>query len=311
QIDKAGKNEPADFIDDQANGRLPAFIRVSAANEVQQVLERQHSNRVGSLLDDHRAHEHVNDLLVANGRVPSQLRVSHRHEIAEVRPVELRQHWLQGRHHLVVMVWRMLNESQQVFVFRRVLRHSRQEFFKRAVDLRVAGDPGEERLFARKQHRLGDYVDDLPSERLERLRLASSGQQAGEPVRNLHAEHVVGKRVVRAGDARERKGKEYEVLFAPGPNGSIVSTVQDRQVSLGINEDDCLLPALNCLHQIELQVMRLAGASGAGHEHVAFEVAERNENWLFVLKAYRMKNPNSTKISWRSPLAVRGCAVAL
>src|SRR5579871_3076401 len=116
-----------------------------------------------------------------------------------------------------------------------MLRHLWQQFFECAVNLGVAGNLREKGLFASQQHRLGDYVDDFPSEGFERLRLASTRQQTGEPVRDLHAQHVVGEWVIRRGDTGERKREEYKILFAAGANGSIVSTMQNAEVTLRID----------------------------------------------------------------------------
>src|SRR6266478_6523155 len=142
----------------------------------------------------------------------------------------------------------MLDEGQQVLVFRRLLRNFGQQLFKCSVDLRVTRNLRQQGPLSRKQHRLGDYVNDLPRERLERLRLTATREQAGQPVGNLHAEHEIVQRVVGAGDVRERKREEQKVFFASGPDCCVIGAMEDVQVALWVDEDDGLITALYRLH---------------------------------------------------------------
>ena len=168
----------------------------------------------------------------------------------------------------------MLDEGQEVFVFWRLLGNFGQKFFQRSVDLRVTRDLRQQGSLSRKQHRLGDDVDDLPRERLERLRLTATREQAGQPVGNLHAEHEIVQRVVRAGDVRERKREEQKVFFASGPDCCVIGAMEDIQIAFGVDEDDGLIPALYRLHNVELQIVGLACAGRSGDEHVPFKITE-------------------------------------
>src|SRR5205807_2008083 len=95
----------------------------------------------------------------------------------------------------------------------------------------------------------------------------------------------VVQRVVGAREMRIGQRKELKILLTAGANSGVVGAVENAQVALGVDEYDCFSPALNRLHKVKLQVVRLAGTSCSRNQHVAFEIVDRQENWSFLATA--------------------------
>src|SRR5438094_116009 len=100
---------------------------------------------------------------------------------------------------------------------------------------------------------------------------------------------------------RIRQRKELKILLAASANSGIVGAVENAQVALGVDEYDCLSPALNCLHEIKLQVVSLACARSTRYQHVAFEIADREEDRRFLTTANGMKGRYAARVA-RLPL---------
>src|SRR5947207_1286188 len=96
---------------------------------------------------------------------------------------------------------------------------------------------------------------------------------------------------------RIRQRKKLKILLAASANSGIVGTVENAQVALGIDEYDCFSAALNCLHEIKLQVIGLACARSTRYQHVAFEIVDRQENWSFLATADGMNDRHAARVA--------------
>ncbi len=76
-----------------------------------------------------------------------------------------------------------------------------------------------------------------------------------------------------------------------------MGTVEDAWVALGIDEYDRFRAALNGLHKVKLQVVRLAGTSCSRNQHVAFEIAERQENGGFLATADSVNDRYAARVA--------------
>ena len=105
------------------------------------------------------------------------------------------------------------------------------------------------------------------------------------------------KGVVSARQVGKSQRKELKISLAACTNGGIVSAVENAQVALGADEYDRFRAALDRLHQVNLQVMSLAGARRTRYQHVPFEIVERQENRSFLTTANSVKGRHTTGIA--------------
>src|SRR5262249_48297751 len=80
--------------------------------------------------------------------------------------------------------------------------------------------------------------------------------------------------------------------------------MENIQVAFGIDENDSLITALNRLHEVKLQIVSLTRARCTRHQHVTFEIVQREENRCFFTLSNRMKRSYATEIA-RSTLVAR------
>src|SRR5438067_1170509 len=80
--------------------------------------------------------------------------------------------------------------------------------------------------------------------------------------------------------------------------------MENIQVAFGIDENDGIVTALNRLHEIKLQIVSLTRARCTRHQHMTFEIVQREKDGCFFVLSNRMKRSYPTKIA-RPTLAPR------